>query len=89
MFDQQDISTLEIFAYNRIAVRRFAEALPVYELLSELENKKQSWQLAAILCLWHLGARASAHAKLETLEPQRFTQEEKSFFSRLSQLVQS
>ena len=88
MFSAQDIQTLEVFAYNRMLVRRFAEALPVYELLAQLEEKKTLWQLAIVSCFWHLGALASAQGRLGELAPTNLTDKEKLLFTKLSNLIQ-
>lgn len=91
MLDQKDIETLEVFAYNRLIVRRFAEALSVYQLLSQLESKKHKWQLASLLCLWHLGSAATATAiasdTLTSLAKASLAPTEKALFSKLSYVI--
>jgi hypothetical protein len=83
MFNTQDIETLEIFAYNRLIVRRFAEALPVYGLLSQLESRKHKWQLASVLCLWQLGSLERAKDSLAQISALSLPPAEKKLFSRL------
>ncbi len=87
MLSTQDIETLELFAFNRLLVRRFDEALPVYELLPHLEKSTHKWQLAQAWCLYHLGKFALATARLESIKSATLTTTEKALFSRLSQLI--
>lgn len=87
MFSARDKEVLEIFAYNRLLVRRFDEALPVYELLWQLEGSKNKWQLAQVWCLYHLGREKKAQQQLAHLSPATLTSTEKPLFSRLSHLV--
>lgn len=51
--ENKDIETLEVFAYNRLLVKRWGEALLVYELLAHLQPQNHKWQLARIFCLTH------------------------------------
>jgi len=81
----QDIKTLEVFAYHRLLVRRYDEALSIYTFLAQLEPTKIKWKLAQSLCLIHQHAYADAKQIANSIAPSALAQSERQFLTKLYQ----
>ena len=83
----QDITTLEVFAYHRLLVRRYDEALPIYQFLAELQPAAHKWKLAQGVCLIHRHAYADAEQVIKTISIEGIDQNESDLLSQLNQHI--
>ena len=83
----QDIKILEVFAYHRLLVQRYDEALPVYQFLAALQPEARKWKLAQGLCLVHQRAYAGAERVIKTIGTDGLAQDESHLLSQLNQHI--
>ena len=83
----QDITTLEVLAYHRLLVRRYDEALPIYQFLGELQPDAHKWKLAQTVCLIHRHAYADADQIIKTISIEGIDQHESDLLAQLNQHI--
>ena len=83
-----DTQLLAVFAYNRVLIRRYHEALPIYQMLAFIEPHHILWRLAQSLCLIHQNQSPEALTILNQIDSQQLPAHHFSFFQKLNHYAQ-